>query len=71
MVRYYTVRIPWSERPTVWHPTERSAVLTRGAFTTGADAHAWADAHLAGEPYEVRAVQGSALPVARWWGPRA
>lgn len=53
---YYSVRIPWSGTPTSWHPTSRTgplSVLTRGAFKTKAEAHAWAHKHLRGEPYDV------------------
>lgn len=60
--RYFTVIIPWSERPTMWHPTERTgpfSVLSRGAFKTIAAARAWADEHLAGEPYEVKTIDPS------------
>lgn len=54
--RYWTVVIPYSERPTKWHPTERSgplSVLTRGAFGTEQEAHAWAKKHLQGQSYRV------------------
>lgn len=54
--RYWTVVIPYSEYPTKWHPTDRSgpfSVLTRGAFGTETEAHAWAKKHLEGQPYRV------------------
>lgn len=53
---YYSVRIPWSDTPTQWHPTSRTgpmSVLTRGAFKTKGEAIEWADKHLRGEPYDV------------------
>lgn len=56
---YYTVRIPWSDTPTVWHPTESSgpfSILLRGAFRHKHAAHAWAKAHLAGNPYTIATV---------------
>lgn len=56
--RYWTVVIPHSERRTKWHPTEKTgafSVLSRGAFATESEAHAWAKKNLAGEPYSVRA----------------
>lgn len=57
---YYSVRIPWSATPTAWHPTSRTgpmSVLTRGAFKTKGEAHAWAASHLRGEPYDVAAFE--------------
>jgi hypothetical protein len=60
---YYTVIIPWSDTPTIWHPTERFGpfkVLSRGAFATEAEAHAWAEAKLGGQPYEVRLIDDNA-----------
>lgn len=60
LVDYYTVRIPFSERPTMWHPTENTgpfAVLTRGAFRDENEAHEWAREHLGYAPvFEVRHV---------------
>lgn len=53
---YYSVRIPWSEGGTKWHPRYRDglfSILTRGAFMTEIDARAWADSHLGGLPYTV------------------
>lgn len=52
MTPYFTVVIPFEDNPhrrTQWHPTEGVgpfSVLTRGAFPTEADAHAWAIKHL-------------------------
>jgi hypothetical protein len=58
--RYWTVLVPYSEeRRTKWHPTERFgpfAVLSRGAFPTPEEAHAWAKAHLEGQPYTLREI---------------
>lgn len=56
---YYTVIVPWSDRPTIWHPTERIGpftTLSRGAFATEAAAHDWAT-RLAGEPYTVKLIR--------------
>ncbi len=55
---YYTVVIPYAppERATQWHPTESTgpfSTLTRGAFKTKAEAHAWAKKHLGGTSYSV------------------
>lgn len=53
MKPYFSVRIPWSDAPTVWHPTEKEgpfAVLTRGMFKTAEDAHTWAREHLGHNP---------------------
>lgn len=50
---YFTVLVPYSTMPTPWHPTESKgpwSVLTRGAFATLAEATAWADAKLEGQP---------------------
>jgi len=46
---------------TEWHPTEATgpfSVLSRGAFRTVAEAHAWAKEHLDGFPYSLRAFAG-------------
>jgi hypothetical protein len=56
---YFTVVIPWAEpkKRTKWHPAERTgplSKLTRGAFSTEAEAHKWAKKHLGGNPYEVK-----------------
>ena len=61
-ISYWTVRIPWSDAPTGWHPTDRTgpfAVLTRGAFATKREAHEWARTHLAGQPYTVKRWAGA------------
>jgi len=53
---YYSVSIPYSTKPTEWHPTEpegRFSTLERGVFWTREDAHAWAREHLEGQPYTV------------------
>jgi len=53
---YFTVKIPWSARPTKWHPTESSgpfATLTRGSFPTKGAARAWARRHLRGQRFQV------------------
>jgi hypothetical protein len=60
---YYTVLVPFSERPTQWHPTTSTgpfAVLTRGAFRTRAEAVAWADDKLCAQPYELLFIEGAA-----------
>lgn len=54
---YWTVLIPWSDQPTKWHPTDRKgpfAVLTSGCYKTLAQAQAWADANLKGQPCTFR-----------------
>ena len=54
---YYTVLVPWSDKPTPWHPTDRVgpfSVLCRGAFAYPYLAHAWAHARLEGQPYTLR-----------------
>jgi hypothetical protein len=56
-MRYYTVVIPWSEKPTQWHPTEATgpfATLVRGCFSSEEAAHNWALSCLEGQPYSVR-----------------
>jgi hypothetical protein len=56
---YYTVLVPWSPRPTAWHPTDKTgpfSVLSRGAFKTRREATIWARDHLAGEPYKVKRI---------------
>ncbi len=64
MALYFTLLIPFvATNATVWHPTTSVgpfAVLTRGAFGTEAEAHAWADAHLEGHPYTVKPIGGDA-----------
>lgn len=57
---YWTVVIPFSERPTEWHPTESTgpfAVLTRGSFPSPDVARAWAESHLNAQPYSVRFIE--------------
>jgi len=54
---YFSLTIPYSDRPTVWHPADKVgpfAVLTRGAFPSEYLAHQWAFMHLQSEPYSVR-----------------
>ena len=54
---YYTVIVPHSERPTAWHPTERTgrfSTLSRGAFPTKWAAEDWARKHLQGNPYSLK-----------------
>ena len=57
---YFTVVIPWDPtKPSVWHPTDANfAPLTRGAFRTRVQAHAWARENLCGGVYTVRAFTG-------------
>lgn len=58
--RYWTVVIPYSTRPTKWHPTERTgpfSTLTRGAFPSPEQAEAWAQKNLGGQPYRVERYQ--------------
>jgi hypothetical protein len=50
---YYSVRIPFSKTPTVWHPDKPTGpfnVLDRGAFRTVQEAHDWAHEHLGRKP---------------------
>lgn len=59
MRHYYTVRIPWSPRPTQWHPSEKTGpfrVLQRGAFKTRSEAEKWARDKLGGQPYTIRLI---------------
>jgi hypothetical protein len=58
---YYSLSVPWEPNPakrTAWHPTESTGpfkTLSRGAFKTVAEAHAWARKHLgAGAHYTIR-----------------
>lgn len=54
---YYTVIVPWSHRPTAWHPTDKSfSPLNRGAFKTKDDARRWADEKLRGQPYTIKRI---------------
>jgi len=56
---YFTVIVPWSDRPTQWHPTDKNLCpLSRGVFKSEADAHTWATGHLAGQPYSTRQFLG-------------
>lgn len=67
MNAYYTVTIPWSDTPSVWHPTTKVgplSVLTRGAFDTAEQAHTWAATHLEGQPYDVVLIQSEIDDVA-------
>jgi hypothetical protein len=58
MNHYFSVLIPFVLKdPSRWHP--RTSVgpfstLSRGAFSTEAKAHAWAQHNLEGHPYEVK-----------------
>ena len=57
---YFTVVIPWSDKPTKWHPTEQKgpfSVLSRGCFPNGVAALEWAEKNLEGQPYSVRGVE--------------
>lgn len=59
MPHYYTVCIPYSARPTVWHPTDSVgpfSVLTRGAFASRVDAEKWATDNLNGQAYTIKSV---------------
>ena len=61
---YYTILIPWSDRPTQWHPTEKSgpfSTLSRGAFKNKADARAWAEKSGIGQSYRIKRIHGSGL----------
>jgi hypothetical protein len=55
---YYSVLIPFVEAgATEWHPTGRRgpfSILSRGSFTSEAEAHKWAADHLRGSTYSVR-----------------
>ena len=56
---YYTIRIPWSNKPTQWHPTDKTgpfSVLTRGAFKTWEAAYAWAEKNLGGQSYSIKQI---------------
>ena len=58
--RYWTVVIPYSKRPTKWHPTEKTgpfSTLTRGAFPSPQQAEDWARRNLAGQPYRIEKYQ--------------
>jgi hypothetical protein len=50
---YYSVHIPYSKTPTVWHPRSPDgpfAVLSRGKFSTVQEAHDWAQERLGHKP---------------------
>ena len=51
---YYTVIVPWSAKPTPWHPARTGTSLGRGAFEYPYLAHAWAHARLEGQPYTLQ-----------------
>jgi hypothetical protein len=54
---YFTLHVPYSEKPTQWHPTEKTgpfSVLCRGAFPTEKRAHEWADKNIKGYDYTVK-----------------
>lgn len=56
---YYTVQIPWSKNPSLWHPTDETgpfSTLTRGAFASIQDAIDWADFRLNNQPYTIEVV---------------
>jgi hypothetical protein len=62
MKPYWTVVIPYSETPTLWHPTSPVgpfSTLTRGSFKDEDKAHAWAKGHLNGQPYSTRLIDPS------------
>lgn len=65
-MNYYSVVIPFTiVRPTIWHPTEPSGpfrVITRGAFKTRRQAHAWAARNIPGHRYRLRLYSGAAYP---------
>ncbi len=54
---YYTVIIPYvGAGATRWHPTEATGpfkTLSRGAFNSQREAHAWAKGALGGHPYSL------------------
>lgn len=61
---YYTLLVPFSETPTMWHPTDRTgpfSVLNRGAFATYAALEVWAASRLNGQPYSSLFVSGHAF----------
>jgi hypothetical protein len=54
---YFSVVVPFSKRPTEWHPSSPVgpfSTLTRGAFASEYLAHQWAFLHLEGQEYSVR-----------------
>lgn len=61
MRAYWTVIIPPvpTSFATEWHDTSaRQDTLSRGAFSTKAEAIKWAKEHLRGAPYSVRKIGG-------------
>lgn len=56
---YYTVVIPYSYTPSLWHPTEKTgrfSTLSRGAFDTIQAAIEWADSRLNNQPYTIEVI---------------
>ena len=50
---YYSVHIPYSKTPTVWHPDRPDgpfSTLSRGKFSTVQEAHDWAQERLGHKP---------------------
>lgn len=61
---YWSVSVPYSDKPTKWHCTDTAgqwayATLSRGAFQTEGEAHQWALDNLQGQPYYLRAYQAA------------
>lgn len=56
---YYTVVVPFvSVHPTKWHPNSREfSPVTRGAFDTKKEAHAWAKENLRGHRYKIKTIK--------------
>lgn len=51
---HFSVRIPYTDRcPTVWHPSNPSSTLVRGAFSSRDEANAWAEKNIKGHEYDV------------------
>ena len=56
---YYTVVIPYSNTPSLWHPTDKTgpfSTLTRGAFDSMPAAIEWADSRLNNQPYTIEVI---------------
>ena len=55
---YYTVIIPYTEvNVTIWHPTDKDfAPLTRGSFSTKAQAKQWAEENLNKTKYQIKKI---------------
>ena len=56
---YFSVLLPFMKKDaTVWHPTEstgRFSTLSRGAFSSEKDAHAWAESNgIKPETYSIK-----------------